>query len=200
MKGGHFTVLQVFWVSGLIEDSQIFICVSAASVAMSDFTQPVENTLLRRQWGEKRQITCWQYYQKWFGHHENPRKGLGGPICIFCMKGQRWGAKTVVGMEAETVRLESGVGRGWGKGSKHGGRVCWPACLLIKCQGQSQRQNRNLKTVGSSAHWSSSCGQADGLGVTRSLWETETHRTEPRSDGSQVLMEAGFGPMYFWFH
>ena len=41
----------------------------------------------------------------------------------FFHEGTEVGAKTVVGMEAETVRLESGVGRGWGKGSKHGGRV-----------------------------------------------------------------------------
>lgn len=129
-----------------------------------------------------------------------PQKRSGGPYLYFFHEGTEVGAKTVVGMEAETVRLESGVGRGWGKGSKHGGRVWWPACLLIKCQGQSQRQNCNLKTAGSSAHWSSSCGQADGLGVTQSLWEAETYRAEPSSGGSQVLMEAGFGPMYLWFH
>lgn len=144
--------------------------------------------------GEKRQITCWQYYQNWFGHHENPRKGLGALFVFFSWRdGGR--AKTAVGMEAETARLESGGGQGLGKGSKYGGRVGWPACLLIKCQGQSQRQNCNLKTVRSSAHWSSSCRtswQAWGDPVTLGSWDPQA--------GAKFRWFTGADGSWIWAH
>ena len=52
-------------------------------------------------------MPCWQCYQKWFGPHETP-EWVWGPYLYFVNEGTEVGAKTVVGMEAETVSQGDG--------------------------------------------------------------------------------------------
>ena len=91
------------WLNGRQPDFHLCFCCICCNVRLH--TACGKHTA--QETGEKRQMPSWQCYQKWFGPHETP-EWVWGPYLYFVNEGTEVGAKTVVGMEAETVSQGDG--------------------------------------------------------------------------------------------
>lgn len=160
-----------------------------------DFTQPVENTLLRRQ-GEKADNmlavlpkVVWTSWKLWTE---------SGALFVFFHEGTGEGKDS-----SGDGQRQRDLSRGWAgaqaRAVNMGEGVGWPACFAYKMSGAKPEAKLQLKN--SSQLCTLVIQLPDKLtGLGRQSSGKLRPRPEPSSDGSQVLMEAGFGPHVLLFH